>query len=193
MWRLTSSRRPLPCTPALSWLLESRVMGRVAGSELLIERAGVTPGMRVLDAGCGSGRLTVSVAHRVGPQGEVEALDVRPAALARVQRELAREGLSNVRLVQAALGQGSLETEHFDRALLVAVLGEILDQESALHELYSALKPGGILSVTEVLPDPHYQSRRAVRETAEKVGFRVETTAGTTWAHTTNLVRPPSD
>jgi predicted methyltransferase len=52
------------------------------------------------------------------------------------------------------------------------VLGEIPEQEAALQEIYQALKPGGILSVTEVIFDPHFQSRESVQRVAGRVGFR---------------------
>ena len=51
---------------------------------------------------------------------------------------------------------------NFDRALLVTVLGEIPDRDAALRAIFDALKPGGILSITEILRDPHYQRRTTV-------------------------------
>jgi ubiquinone/menaquinone biosynthesis C-methylase UbiE len=65
-----------------------------------------------------------------------------------------------------------LEMACYDRAMLVTVLGEIPEQEAALQEIYQALKPGGILSVTEVIFDPHFQSRESVQRVAGRVGFR---------------------
>jgi len=41
--------------------------------------------------------------------------------------------------------------------VLVTVLGEVPDREAALREIFDALKPGGILSVTEIIFDPHFQ------------------------------------
>ena len=56
--------------------------------------------------------------------------------------------------------------------MLVTVLGEIPEQKAALQEIYQALKPGGILSVTEIIFDPHFQSRESVQRVAGRVGFR---------------------
>lgn len=48
--------------------------------------------MRVLDAGCGPGRLTIPLARQVGPTGEVVALDVQQGMLKRVRKNAARGG-----------------------------------------------------------------------------------------------------
>ena len=100
------------------------------------------------------------------------ALDIQEEMLSRTRGKVQAAGLDNVQYISAALGEGKLPSEHFDRALLVTVLGEIPDQASALQEIYRALKPGGILSVTEIIFDPHFQSRESVQRVTGKVGFR---------------------
>ncbi len=167
-------------------------MEAVAGSRTLLERAGLAPGMRVLDAGCGPGRLTIPAAERVGPEGEVVALDVQTAMLDRLSERILSRGLTNVRLVLGGIGEGLLEQDAFDRAFLVTVLGEVPDRERAVRELYGSLRPGGVLSVTEVLPDPHYQSQASLRRLGEVCGFRVGQTFGTALVYTLNLVKEPA-
>ncbi|WP_041328031.1 class I SAM-dependent methyltransferase [Rubrobacter xylanophilus] len=189
-WLLLQRRRPVPMPAGLSFLLESRYVERFAGPELLLERSGVSAGMRVLDAGCGAGRLAVSAARRVGPAGEVVALDVREGMLSRLRGRVSREGLRNVRAVRAALGEGELEEGGFDRVLLAMVLGEVRDREAALRELYRALRPGGVLSVTELFPDPDYRRPQTVLRLAEGAGFRPEARYGRFPAFTLNLRRP---
>jgi ubiquinone/menaquinone biosynthesis C-methylase UbiE len=188
-WRLLARRFSLPCPAALVWLLENRIMEKVAGSAILIERARIERGMRVLDAGCGPGRVTIPVARHVGPQGQVVALDVQVKMLERLAEKIASTGLTNIRTLRGALGQGLLPEEAFDRALMVTVLGEIPDRGAALKEIYRALKPGGLLSVTEVLPDPHYQTRRTVRTLAQSTGFEVREVYSGLRTFTMNLVR----
>lgn len=160
---------------------------------MLLDRAGVEQGMRVLDAGCGPGRLTIPAAERVGPEGEVVALDVQEAMLARVRRNVADRGLTNVRTVlggiESVMDLPGIDAGTFDRALLVAVLGEVPNGAGAMRALHVALKPGGILSVTEVVPDPHYQTRDAVRRLAEGAGFQLADAYGTPLAFTLNLRR----
>lgn len=191
-WRLAGRQRSLPCPAWLDGLLENPYVEAVAGSQTLLDRAGLAPGMRVLDAGCGPGRLTIPLAERIGPEGEVVALDIQPAMLDRLNERVRTRGLTNVRPVLDGLGEGLLEGDAFDRAFLVTVLGEVPDRERALREIHAALKPGGVLSVTEMLPDPHYQSQDAVRRLAVVCGFRIDRTFGSVLAYTLNLVKEPA-
>jgi ubiquinone/menaquinone biosynthesis C-methylase UbiE len=188
-WRLLARRRSLPCPPWLSWLLENPLTNRLGGPAIL-DDLGLEPGMKVLDAGCGPGRLTVPAARRVGPAGEVVGLDIQPEMVRRATARVAAAGLSNVRFVQAGLGQGQLPAAAFDRALLVTVLGEIPEREAALRELYAALKPGGRLAIAEVFPDPHFQRQATVRRLAAEAGLREVTTSGSPLVYTMLLERP---
>jgi ubiquinone/menaquinone biosynthesis C-methylase UbiE len=187
VWRYAARVHRAPCPAWLAWTLENPLVETVAGTATLLRRADVQPGMRVLDAGCGPGRLTVPAAGLVGATGEVVALDVQPRMLERVERRIRERGLTNVRTRLAALGEGRLEHEHYDRALLVTVLGEVPDQQAALAEIAGALRPGGVLSVTEVLPDPHYQSRHTVERLATAAGLEPAGVFTGTLAYTANF------
>jgi ubiquinone/menaquinone biosynthesis C-methylase UbiE len=189
-WRAVSRRRFFPCPSWLGPLLENPYTNAVAGSSVLIERAGLRPGMRVLDAGSGPGRVSIPAAGTVWPGGEVVALDVQPAMLSMLERNARSQGVPNVRPLLGAIGDGLVAPLNFDRALLVTVLGEVPDPKRALLEIYGALKPGGILSVTEVLPDPHYVGKASLRRLAEEAGFRVGEEFGNLVAYTLNLVKP---
>jgi ubiquinone/menaquinone biosynthesis C-methylase UbiE len=186
---LLRRRLPLPCPANLSFLLENPFVNRVAGAKLLLDRAGVAPGMRVLDVGCGPGRITLPAARRVGASGEVVALDIQPAMLQRLQQKLKAEQVTNVRLLHGGAGEGKTEAASFDRAFLVTVLGEIPDKAAALREVYDALKPGGILSITELFPDPDMQTPGAIRRLAKEAGFEVSGKMGRFPAFTMNLVK----
>ena len=188
-WRLAGRFLTLPCPSWLAWLLENPFNSE-ANARLAVQRLGLQPGMHVLDAGCGPGRLAVPIARALGPQGEVTALDIQPAMLERARRRAAAARVENIRFVHAGLGEGKLESDRYDRALLVTVLGEIPRREAALRELFAALKPGGVLSVTELIYDPHFQSRRTVLRLAAAVGFRELAFFGNGLAFTLNLEKP---
>lgn len=162
-------------------------MNWVAGSSVVLDRAGIESGMNVLDVGCGPGRLAIPAADRVGPAGQVAALDVQRTMLRRLEQRIAERRLTNIRTIHSGVGEGAVEKDAFDRALLVTVLGEISQRSEALREIYGALKVGGVLSVTEVIPDPHYQRRSTVRALAEAAGFQFEGLFGGVLAYTMNF------
>ena len=183
-------QRPIPIPPTLTFLFENPLVEAFAGSELLVERLDLAPGMRVLDAGCGPGRLTIPVARVVEPTGEIVALDSQRAMLEKLEHRLGAESITNVRTLEAGLGEGALEREAFDRVVLAFVLGEVRDREAAGRELYAALKPGGILSVTEIFGDPDYRRPASVRREVEPAGFELVERFGGFPVYTLNFRRP---
>ena len=168
----TSTPEPFPASRA--WVLDNPLMRAMAAG--IVRRLGVGPGMRVVDIGCGPGRLTLPVARVVGDEGEVLALDLQPDMLAIVERRTTAEGLRNVRTLEAAAGGGALPAGHYDAALLCFVLGEIPGdrRQAAIHEIAETLRPGGTLAVAEGIFDPHRQSRVAVLALTEPEALRLE-------------------
>ncbi len=190
-WRLASRRHSIPCPVWLRWLVEmDNPFTRISRAAVIAEHLDLEPGMIVLDFGCGPGRVTVPVARLVGDAGKVVAVDIQEGMLARAKQKGQAAGMSNIEFVQSAAGEGKLDHDRFDRALLVSVLGEIPDRKAALAEIFDALKPGGILSVTEVIFDPHFQSRALVTRLAIKTGFREHAFFGNRIAYTLNLQKP---
>ncbi len=191
IWRLSSLRSSIPCPTWLGWLVElDNPLFRNNSAREIIRHLALEPGMTVLDFGCGPGRLTIPVAKRVGSGGKVTAFDIQAGMLQRVRSKAAAEKLDNIRFVQGGAGEGKLGREQYDRALLVTVLGEIPDRQTALAEIFDSLKHGGILSVTEVIADPHFQRRDSVRRVATAAGFVERAFFGNRVSYTINFEKP---
>jgi ubiquinone/menaquinone biosynthesis C-methylase UbiE len=132
------------------------------------------------------------MAQCVGPTGSALGIDINARRLRRAERRIRAAGIINARFERAGAGEGKLPAEQFDRALLLAVLGEMSDPEAALAEIFHALKPGGILSITEGFLDPHHQRPERIRDFAHAAGFDVESCAGNRLLFTINLRKPPT-
>ena len=186
-----SRRHSLPCPGWLRWLVElDNPFTSTNRAAVITEHLELQTGMTVLDAGCGPGRIAIPIARRVGKEGEVVAVDIQPGMLKRAQEKARAANITNIQFVEAGLGQGKLGRNRFDRALLVTVLGEIPNREAAVKEIYDALKPGGILSVTEIIFDPHFQTRKTVARICKTAGFKENKFFGNRIAFTLNLEKP---
>ena len=157
---------------------------------MIVRNLELKKGMSILDVGCGPGRVTIPVAIEVGSTGKVVAMDLQSSMLDKTKEKADALKLTNIEYLFAGIGDGKLEPKKFDRVLLVAVLGEIPNQELALKEVFDALKPGGILSITETVFDPHYQSRSKVLQLANSLGFRKKEIFGSVLAYTLNFEKP---
>jgi ubiquinone/menaquinone biosynthesis C-methylase UbiE len=165
-----------PCPASRAGLLKTPLAQ--AHANRVMRHLDVREGMRLLDAGCGVGRLSIPLARLAGEPGEVVALDVQEEMLAELRRAAEAEGLGNITTVRGAAGATPLPGP-FDRALLSSVLGEIPVEQRvrSLQQIHRALKPGGLLYICEVaLFDPDYQSAEDVRALAWDAGFALQAT-----------------
>jgi ubiquinone/menaquinone biosynthesis C-methylase UbiE len=110
--------------------------------EAVVDRWRLAPGERVLEVGCGSGRLTRLVGPRLAPGGEVIAFDVSLGMMAAANR---RRPLLGARLAHASVSCLPLADGAFDRALCFCVLPHLLEPARAFAELHRVLRPGGTL------------------------------------------------
>lgn len=190
-WRFASRRTALPCPVWMRWLLDpSSGKGVSSRTRRTITNLSLKPGMHVLDAGCGPGRLSIPLAAAVGPDGTVTAMDLQDGMLAIVRERAEKNRIFNISFIQGGIGDIDLPSEKNDRAVLITVLGEIPNRETAIKSLFKALKQGGLLLVEETIRDPHFQSRSTVTELAEAAGFRVKEFSGNRFSYTIILEKP---
>ena len=157
---------------------------------VVLERLALDGGETVLDAGCGSGRITEQLAERL-PRGRVIALDASPSMVAEARRRLGRFG-DRVDYLVADLGRpftlpgGVLA----DGILSTATFHWVPDHDALFRNLAAVLRPGrelvaqcggagNIASVKAVLAtigdgwigDAHYETAEATAERLRAAGF----------------------
>lgn len=107
-----------------------------------ILRLGLQPGWRCLEVGCGNGSIAQWLATQVGPDGHVVASDLETSYLAGLQAPC-------LEVRQLDVQQDPLEQAHYDLVVTRALLHHLPSPELALRRMIGALKPGGVLLVTE--------------------------------------------
>jgi ubiquinone/menaquinone biosynthesis C-methylase UbiE len=187
-WRWASRIWSLPCPSVTAWMVDNPVTRR--RTRITLDRLGLWPGQKILEIGPGPGRLLIPAAQRISPGGEAVGIDIQRGMIERLQAKAAKAGVTNLTAILGDAAQPHVSEGTFDLAFLCTALGEIPDRAAALAQCYRALKPGGVLSITEILGDPHYQSRSTVQRLAAAVGFRLQSIQGGWWTYTANFVKP---
>jgi SAM-dependent methyltransferase len=149
-------------------------------------------GDRVLEIGPGTGYYSLDVAEWIAPDGTLDVFDVQQEMLDHTMRRAAARGVVNVTATQGDARRLPYLEGTFDAAFLVAVLGEIPDQDAALRELARVLRPGGRLVVGEIFGDPHWVSPGSLRRRAEAAGLSFVRRSGTPLGYFARFERPLS-
>jgi SAM-dependent methyltransferase len=110
--------------------------------DLVVARAGVEPGMDVLDLACGTGNASIPAA-RAGAR--VTGLDLEPALL-EIARERCADAMVEIDFVEADAQELPFEDARFDR--VVSVFGHMFapDHERTAAEMKRVLRPGGTIA-----------------------------------------------
>lgn len=106
------------------------------------------PGNRVLEAGCGVGAQTVTLAAQ-NPDCQIVSIDISPDSLALARQRIEQEELTNVTFQQADIMSLPFEPESFDHVFVCYVLEHLAQPQAALEKLKRVLKPGGTITVIE--------------------------------------------
>jgi ubiquinone/menaquinone biosynthesis C-methylase UbiE len=176
-----------PAPAFVGHVLDSDYRRRIQPPEWLIKRSGIKKDMQVLDLGCGSGAFTPFVARAVGEKGKVYALDIQADMLEQLENKLSKpenEDIRNIKVIEGSAYELPFDDGSLDLVYLVTVLQEIPDRNRALHEVNRVLKPGGILAVTELFPDPDYPWKSTTIKLCEGNGFVVDEVSGSFFNYT---------
>ena len=116
--------------------------------ELLHADTRYPPGSRVLEAGCGTGAQTTTLA-RNSPQALITSIDISETSLAEAKRRVSAAGLDNVRFERADVFKLPFAPACFDHVFVCFLLEHLPRPAEALAALKNMLKPGGTITVFE--------------------------------------------
>jgi SAM-dependent methyltransferase len=117
-------------------------------TELLHSDTGYASGSLVLEAGCGVGAQTVTLATR-SPGATFVSVDISAGSLAAARRRTRSAGIENVTFQQADLYALPFRAGSFDHVFVCFVLEHLARAEEAIRRLRTVLKPGGTMTVIE--------------------------------------------
>jgi demethylmenaquinone methyltransferase / 2-methoxy-6-polyprenyl-1,4-benzoquinol methylase len=116
-----------------------------------VEKAGLKPGLQVLDIAGGTGDLAALMAPRVTPGGRVVLSDINEAMLRRGRERLLDQGIAgeNIEYCLADAETLPFEDASFDVVTIAFGLRNVTRKEYALAEMFRVLRPGGQLLILE--------------------------------------------
>lgn len=155
--------------------------------ETVVERMCLKPGMIIIEIGPGKGSYTKALAKNILPDGKVYALDIQESIIIRLKKRIEKEGITNIIPKIDDAYNLSFEDESVDRVLMIACLPEIPDPIRVLKELKRVLKPDGLISLSEMLPDPDYPRRKTEKKWAEEAGFDLDEQFGNWFIYQLNF------
>ncbi len=137
----------------------------IAKVEKIFDLCKIEQGSKVIEPGCGSGRLTQLLAERCGAEGEVFALDISPKMIEKAKQRLKKH--DNVKILCELLENVEIVSEGYDAVVCHQVFPHFENKEIILNKLVKALKPGGYLIIShligiEEINDVHRKSNSPV-------------------------------
>lgn len=119
-------------------------------ADIVMDRAGIKPGMTVADIGAGEGYYTIRLATRVGEDGRVLAQDIIPEVRDRLAERVNRESLDNVSVKLGTPEDPMLPANSFDRVFMVHMYHEIGSPYEFIWRMRPSLKHDGQVIVVDM-------------------------------------------
>ena len=115
-------------------------------------QVGLTPGLRVLDLGCGSGMISQAIAEWVYP-GQVVGVDISEDLLTTAKQLQSEKGINNLNFEQGNVYNLKFNDNFFDFIYSRLLFQHLQHPEKVLQELYRVLKPDGKICLIDVDDD----------------------------------------
>ncbi len=115
----------------------------------------LSPGMRLLDLGCGPGTISVGLADAVAP-GELLGIDMEASQIEMAGAAAKAGGHDNAVFQAGDATDLPFEDASFDVAHCHALLNHVPDTQAVLAEVKRVLKPGGLFAAREVFGDSSF-------------------------------------
>ncbi|MEK7135012.1 MAG: class I SAM-dependent methyltransferase [Patescibacteria group bacterium] len=123
--------------------------------EKIVDQLDIKPNMAIADFGAGHGFFSIAFARRVGPSGQVFAIDILPQTLEAIRSKAKLEGLFNIKIIRGDLEKlngSTLGDASCDLVFIANVLFQVPDKLGLVNEAYRVLKKDGELVVVEWKP-----------------------------------------
>jgi ubiquinone/menaquinone biosynthesis C-methylase UbiE len=135
----------------------------------ILEEAGIKPGFKVLDYGCGSGSYIRDASEMVGPSGKVYALDINPVAIEIIHHLAFIKQLKNIETILTDYNSG-LFSDSVDVVIFYDTFHALKKPELVMKEIHRVLKPGGTLSFR----DDHMKEEEIMEGVTRKRLFKLK-------------------
>ena len=121
--------------------------------ELVMEKAGFKKGMTVAEIGAGTGRMTLWITDKIGPEGVIYANDIDVQGLEHLRNRAREAGFKNIRTIVGGVTDPKLPEGLMDIVFMINVFHHLDDPVALLKNTKSAFKPGGYLVIVECDPE----------------------------------------
>jgi ubiquinone/menaquinone biosynthesis C-methylase UbiE len=118
-------------------------------------------GDKILEPGCGSGRLTIELAEKVGKTGEVIACDISEEMICSAKKQRAYD---NVTYLHSPVTTIPVNDNYFDTVMCFQVFPHFSERSKALKEIYRVLKQDGVLWIV------HLASKETIHKRHREAG-----------------------
>ena len=134
-----------------------------------INHAAAMLGETCVDLGSGRGHDLIRLAGEVGPEGRVIGIDISDGMIRKAEKNLAKFGIGNARVIKTDLEELKLEDSEADLVISNCTINHAEDKQRVWNEVARILKPGGRFVVSDIystaqVPEKYRRDPQAVAE-----------------------------